>query len=127
MEYNVAASVDYIPENRRLNVLDATQFSEQLALNGVPPSVNHGSDTDWFNLLTQTGYTQTIHYLSVVVHGNLSYRAALTAILQEGVVINSNNKRYIGSLQATQRGLDDKLTLTFNLNSSVNNTTGSPE
>jgi iron complex outermembrane receptor protein len=41
-------------------------------------------------------------------------------------VINSDNKRYIGSLQATQHAMDDRLTLTFNLNSSVNKTTGSP-
>lgn len=126
VEYNVAASVDYIPENRKLNVLDAQQWSEQVRLNGVPASVNHGSNTDWFDLLTRPGYTQN-HTLSFGGGSkNMHYRAALTAILQDGVVINSNNDKYIGSLQATQYALDDRLTLTLNLNSSVNNTTGSP-
>lgn len=126
VEYNVSASVDYIPQNRRLDVLDARQWTEELNYNGVSPSSNHGSATDWFDLLTQTGYTQN-HTLSFGGGSkSLSYRASLTAILQDGLVITSGNKRYIGSLQATQRGLDDRLTLTFNLNSSVNNTTGSP-
>ncbi len=126
VEYNVAASVDYIPQNRKLDVLDAAQWSEQVRLNGVPASVNHGSDTDWFGLLTRPGYTQN-HTLSFGGGSkNLTYRAALTAILQDGVVINSNNNKYIGSLQATQYALDDRLTLTLNLNSSVNNTKGSP-
>jgi iron complex outermembrane receptor protein len=125
VEYNTAASVDYIPQNRRLDVLDAAQWSEQVTLNGVPPSVNHGSSTEWFDLLTRTGYTQS-HTLSFGGGSkNMSYRAALTAILQDGVVINSSNKKYIGSLQATQHALEDRLTLTFNLNTSVNNTEGS--
>lgn len=126
VEYNVSASVDYIPENRRLKVLDADQWAEQAQLNGAPASGNHGSNTDWFNLLTRNGHTQNHTLAFGGGSNNFSYRASLSAILQNGVVINSDNKRYIGSLQATQRGLDDRLTLTFNLNSSVNNTNGSP-
>lgn len=126
VEYNVTAAVDYLPQNRRLNVLNAAQWSEQVRLNGVPASVNQGSDTDWFDLMTRRGFTQN-HTLSFGGGTpTLSYRAALTAIVQDGLVINSSNKRYIGSLQATQHALDDRLTLTFNLNSSVNNTAGSP-
>lgn len=126
VEYSVAASVDYIPENRKIDVLNAAQWSEQVRLNGVPSSVNHGSNTDWFNLLTRPGYTQNHTLAFGGGSNNLSFRGALTAILQDGMVINSGNNRYIGSLQATQHGLDDRLVLTFNLNSSVNNTTGSP-
>ena len=126
VEYNVTASVDVIPNERKLDVLDAAQWSEQIQLNGVPASVNHGSNTDWFDLLTRTGYTQN-HTLSFGGGSKgLSYRASLTAILQNGVVINSSNKKYIGNLQATQMALDDRLTLTFNLNSGINNTVGSP-
>src|SRR5690606_10056558 len=94
--------------------------------NGVPASANHGSDTDWFNLLTQTGYTQNHTLAFGSGSENFSYRAALSAILQNGVVVNSNNNRYIASLTATQRGLDDRLTLTMNLNSGINENVGSP-
>jgi iron complex outermembrane receptor protein len=75
VEYNVSTSVDYIPENRRLDVLDAAQWSEQVSLNGVPASVNHGSSTEWFDLLTRTGHTQN-HTLSFGGGSNIISRGA---------------------------------------------------
>src|SRR5690606_462483 len=124
VEYNASASADFIP--RQLKVLDAQRWWEVARQTGVPASANHGSSTDWFDVLTQTGSTQN-HTLSFGGGTRqLNYRASLTALLQNGVVINSSNNRYIANVQATQRALDDKLTLTFHLNSSVNNTVGSP-
>lgn len=124
LEYNASASADFIP--RQLKVLDAQRWWEVARQTGVPASANHGSSTDWFDVLTQTGSTQN-HTLSFGGGTRqLNYRASLTALLQNGVVINSSNNRYIANVQATQRALDDKLTLTFHLNSSVNNTVGSP-
>ena len=79
----------------------------------------------WYGVLTQTGFTQT-HTLSFGGGTNkLNYRASLTAISQDGVVINSSNKKYIARVQATQKGLDDKLKLTFNLNNGVETSTRS--
>ncbi|MDJ1467068.1 SusC/RagA family TonB-linked outer membrane protein [Xanthocytophaga flava] len=124
VEYSATASADFIP--RKLDVLGANEWWEQAQLNGVPASANHGSSTDWYNILTRTGNTQN-HTLSF--GGGLptfSYRASVTAILQNGVVLNSSNRKYIARVQATQRALDDKLTLTINLNNAINNTTGSP-
>jgi hypothetical protein len=55
-----------------------------------------------------------------------NYRASLTAINQTGIVINSSYKKYIGRIVATQKALDDKLTLTMNVNSGINEYTYSP-
>jgi TonB-dependent starch-binding outer membrane protein SusC len=124
VEYNATASVDFIPKH--LKVLDANNWWTQAQANGVPAAANHGSNTDWFNLLTRPGSTQN-HTLSFGGGSeSFTYRASLTAILQQGVVINSDYKRYIGSISATQRALNDRLTLTMSLNSGVNNTVGSP-
>ncbi len=124
VEYNASASADFIP--RHLKVLDAQRWWEVAQQTGVPASANHGSSTDWFDVLTRTGSTQN-HTLSFGGGTKqLNYRASLTALLQNGVVTNSSNNRYIANVQATQRALDDKLTLTFHLNSSINNTVGSP-
>ena len=94
---------------------------------GVPASANHGSSTDWFNILTQDGYTQNHSLAFGGGAKDFNYRASVSAILQRGVVLNSNFKNYVGRLQATQKALDDKLTLTMNLNSSITNTLGSPQ
>jgi TonB-linked SusC/RagA family outer membrane protein len=119
LEYIGYTSLDFIP--KRLEMLDANQWWETAQKYGVPASSNHGSDTDWYGLLTQTGITQT-HTLSFGGGTDkFNYRASVTAITQEGVVINSNNNKYIARVQATQTAMDDKLKLTFNLNNGIIN------
>jgi iron complex outermembrane receptor protein len=123
VEYSNSMAVDYIP--RKLDMLNADQWWQQAQLVGVPASANHGSDTDWYGILTKSGATQT-HTLSFGGGTDkFSYRASISAILQDGVVINTSNKKYIGRIQATQSAMDDKLKLTFNLNSGVTNATNS--
>lgn len=124
IEYSASSSVDVIA--KKLKQLDANQWWEQAQLYGVPASANHGSSTDWFNLLTQTGVTQN-HTIAFGGGANgFDYRASVSAVLQTGIVIKSNYKNYIGRIQATQKALDDKLTLTMNLNNGINNTNYSP-
>ena len=123
VEYSAYTAIDYIP--KKLNMLSANQWWEQAQLNGVPASANHGSDTDWYGILTKSGATQT-HTLSFGGGAEkFSYRASISAILQDGVVLNSSNQRYIGRIQATQSAMDDKLKLSFNLNSGITNATNS--
>nr|MBU3859501.1 TonB-dependent receptor [Flavobacterium sp. MC2016-06] len=123
MEYIGSTSIDFIP--KKLDMLNADEWWATAQSVGVPASANHGSNTDWYGLLTQTGITQT-HTLSFGGGTDkFNYRASITAILQNGVVINSSNQKYIGRVQATQLALDDKLKLTFNLNTGVNNVTSS--
>src|SRR5690606_31008104 len=75
VEYNASASADFIP--RQLKVLDAQRWWEVARQTGVPASANHGSSTDWFDVLTQTGSTQN-HTLSFGGGTRqLNYRASL--------------------------------------------------
>jgi len=124
VEYAGSVSFDVIANE--LDMMGADEWEEQAMLWGVDYSAWHGSDTDWFDLLTQTGVTQnhTISFGSG--NDNFNYRASVSAILQEGVVVNSNNNNYIARLQATQEAFDDKLTLTLNLNNSIRTKDGSP-
>jgi iron complex outermembrane receptor protein len=123
IEYSASTAMDYIP--KKLDILDANQWWEQAQLVGVPASANHGSNTDWYGILTKSGATQT-HTLSFGGGTDtFSYRASISAILQDGVVINSNNNKYIGRIQATQSAIDNKLKLIFNLNTGITETTSS--
>ncbi len=122
-EYVGSSSVDFIP--KKLDMLSADQWWTVAQANGVPASANHGSNTDWYGILTKTGFTQT-HTLSFGGGADkFNYHASLSAILQDGVVINSSNKKYIARIQATQKALDDKLNLTFNLTNGISNTNSS--
>ena len=124
IEYSGISSIDLIP--KQLAMLDANQWWQQGQLYGVPASANHGSNTDWFDILSRHGSTHN-HALSIGGGTqSFNYRASLNAITQNGIVINSDNQQYIGRIQATQKALDDKLSITASLSSTVNNTQGSP-
>jgi len=118
IEYTENTSLDVIA--RKLNELNAAQWTAEANVLGVDASANHGSNTDWFDLLTRNGVTQN-HTLALGGGANeFNYRASLTAIDQTGIVVNTSYKKYIGRIVATQKALDDKLTLTMNLNSGIN-------
>jgi TonB-dependent starch-binding outer membrane protein SusC len=124
VEINSVASADII--GKKLEVLNAEEWWEQGQKWNVPASENHGSNTNLFNLLTRDGFTQNHSLAFGGGTDKFNYRASVAAILQNGIVINSNFKNYIGRIQATQKAIDDKLTLTLNLNSNISNTLGSP-
>jgi iron complex outermembrane receptor protein len=110
----------------KLDMLNAAEWSEQATKWGVPSSANFGADNDWFDLLTQTGFTQNHTLAFGGGASGLSYRASLNAILQKGTVINSDYKNYNARIQVSQKALDNKLNLTMNLNSGISTTLGSP-
>jgi len=121
VEFSANTSFDFIP--KKLDMLSADEWWAEAQLVGVPASANHGSNTDWFDIMTQTGITHNYNLSFGGGTEKFNYRASLTAILQDGVVIESNNQRYIGRLQAQQLALNDKLKLTFNLNTGTSNVT----
>jgi TonB-linked SusC/RagA family outer membrane protein len=121
IEFSSSTSYDYIPN--KLNMLSADEWWAEAQKVGVPASANYGADTDWYDILTKSGATQNYTLSFGGGTDTFTYRASLAAVLQEGVVQNSANKKYIGRVQATQTALDGKLKLNFNLNSGVNNTT----
>ncbi|MBL4678441.1 MAG: TonB-dependent receptor [Mucilaginibacter sp.] len=124
LEYNATASVDV--NSKTLKVLNADQWWEQAQLYNVPAETNHGSSTNWKDLLQQTGSTQNHTVAFGGGADKFNYRASLTNIAQTGTVINSKYKNNIGRLTATQKALDDRLTLTMNLTSGINDATYSP-
>lgn len=125
VEYAGSMSVDMIAN--QLDMFDAAKWEQQAEKWDVPYSAWHGSNTDWYDILTQTGTTQN-HTLSIGGgSGSFSYRASVAAILQEGVVINSKNDQYIGRIQATQKAFDDHLKISFNLSNSITKKDGSPQ
>lgn len=122
-EYSSTASIDVL--SNKLDVLNSEQWWAQAKEYGIPASANHGSNTDWYDILTQTGYTQnhTISFGSGT--DTFNYRASVSAILQEGVVLNSNNDKYIARLSANQKALNNKLDITLNINTGILKTTNS--
>lgn len=124
IELNSTVSFDMI--SNKLDMLSADEWRAQRQLWGVPVSTDHGSNTDWYGLLTRNGSTMN-H--GIAIGGgtdNFNYRASVSTILQNGIVINSDNENYIGRFQATQKALNNKLILSANLSGGTRNNVGSP-
>ncbi|PCH71090.1 MAG: SusC/RagA family TonB-linked outer membrane protein [Bacteroidales bacterium] len=124
VEYNGTLSVDFLAD--KLEIFNAEEWREQANIWGVPNSEDHGSDTDWYDLLTQTGFTQNHSVSFGGGANNFNYRASVSAILQKGIVINSSNNNYIARIQATQKAMNGKLQLTINVNTNIRKNEGSP-
>lgn len=124
IEYSGNVSFDGV--GKKLQMLNANEWRTQAVLWNVPTTEDKGGNTDWFNALTRPGLTQNHSIAMGGGTNSFNYRASVTAILQDGIVINSNNQNYIGRFQATQKAFDDKLTVTANLSGSTRKNTGSP-
>ena len=107
---------------RPLGVFSADEYRRQVpAVGGVLEDL--GASTDWQKEITRTAYTQN-HNLSFGGGANkLSYYASLGVQNQQGILKQSDLKRYTGRINVTQKFLpDDRLTVDVNLNASyVNN------
>nr|WP_321358571.1 TonB-dependent receptor [uncultured Draconibacterium sp.] len=103
---------------KKLPVFSADEFRKQVvAVGGVLEDRN--GNTNWQDELTQTAITHDHNLTLSGGTSKLTYRASLGYLDQEGVVINTGIKRYSGRISATQKLLDEKLNIDFNLNSTI--------
>ncbi|MEL6192407.1 MAG: SusC/RagA family TonB-linked outer membrane protein [Bacteroidota bacterium] len=78
-----------------------------------------GSDTDWFDETTQTGFTQ-VHNLALSGGtGQTSFRASVNYRDAQGIALNTGFNQLNGRINITQRAINDKLSITINLASTT--------
>ncbi|NJK94927.1 MAG: SusC/RagA family TonB-linked outer membrane protein [Bacteroidales bacterium] len=80
---------------------------------------DRGGNTDWQDELTQTAITQDQNLVFSGGNDRLTYRASLGYLEQEGIVMNTGIKRYSGRVNATQKLLEGRLNIDFNLYSTI--------
>lgn len=105
--YNGYVSVDRI--NNTPDLLTADEFRKLRVGTGVGKAPDFGHSTDWFDLITQTGVTQS-H--AVTLSGGtrrMNYRATLDVRDAKGVDIRSYRNEYGGRIQLNHGTADDLL------------------
>ena len=103
---------------KKLPVFGADEFRKQVvAVGGVLE--DRGGNTDWQDELTQTAITHDHNLTLSGGTSKLTYRASIGYLDQEGIVINTGIKRYSARVSATQKLLDNKLNIDFNLSSTI--------
>ncbi|HZV69259.1 MAG TPA: SusC/RagA family TonB-linked outer membrane protein [Saprospiraceae bacterium] len=101
--YVAAESIAKLPDN--------ASKAEFLEAGGA----DNGGDSDWYDAISRTGLSHA-HNLSMTGGSDQTqYRASVNYRNSQGVVLNSGFDQINGSLAITQKGLNDKLTLTTNL------------
>ena len=115
---SVSTNVGMSTIAKKLSVFSADEFREKVVeVGGILE--DRGGSTDWQDELTRTAITQDYNLMMSGGNNNLSYRASLGYLDQEGIVINTGIKRYSGRVNATQKLLDGRLNIDFNLNSTI--------
>ena len=115
---SVSSNVGISTIAKKLPVFSADEFRDKVVeVGGILE--DRGGSTDWQDELTRTAVTQDYNLIMSGGNNKLTYRASLGYLDQEGIVINTGIKRYSGRVNATQKMLDGRLNIDFNLNSTI--------
>jgi len=113
LEYSGVASIEML--TRKLDLMDGNQYRAfQKSINNV--TSDNGANTDFFDEITRKGYSQNHSVSMSGGTGEFTYRATLSAILANGVLEKSSSQNYIGKFLATQKALNDRLSLQYGIN-----------
>ncbi|MCR4031367.1 MULTISPECIES: SusC/RagA family TonB-linked outer membrane protein [Flavobacterium] len=101
----------------KVDVFGADEFRRQVAaVNGT--LIDGGANTDWQDELTRTGVSQNLNLSMSGGTDKSTYAASLGVDNQQGVLQNSDLKRYTGRLNLNQKALNDKFNIAFNMTAS---------
>lgn len=121
-EYSAQVSAQVAP--RGVKNLSASEF--KYAVENYPvsagPSVLLGSDTDWFDEITNDvpiSYQQNLALSGGT--DKFSHRTSLTHSIGQGLLMNNESRRLLFKTNIKQKVLDDRLTLDFNLTNNLRN------
>ena len=100
---------------RAIKVFSAEEYKKQVvAVGGVLD--DKGANTNWQKEITRTAITHN-HNITLSGGANkLTYYASFGMQKQQGIIKHSDFNRYTGRFNATQRFLNDRLTVEANLN-----------
>ncbi|WP_273568194.1 SusC/RagA family TonB-linked outer membrane protein [Maribacter halichondriae] len=92
------------------NQIDIMTGSEFLTAGGN----DLGSDTDWIDEVTQTGYSQVHNIAAVGGTGDVTYRVSTNFRRADGILYNSGFDQFNARTNLSGRLFDDKLKIDFN-------------
>lgn len=112
VSYNGSFSV--LGVENKLDVLSADEFRELSRVSGF--EINDlGANTDWFDAITQSSYTQ-IHNLSISGGSeSTTYRVSGNFRENQGLLKTTGFEQLGGRINLNHRALNDNLSLTFDL------------
>jgi len=115
---NFSASTAISSIANTIDVFSADEFRRQVVAAGGALD-DFGANTNWQDELTQTGVSSDINFsMSGATKNNFSYFASVGFQDQEGILKNSELKRYSGKLNMNQKTWNGRLNIDYNLTAS---------
>ena len=112
---NYSSSIGISKAANKIDVFGADEFRKKVVeVGGVLTDL--GSATNWQDEIMRTAYTQNHNLGFSGGTDNLTYFASLGLQDQDGILKNSNLKRYTGRVNLHQKGLGGRLQIDFNMN-----------
>ena len=117
-EMNLSVSTAISSLANGMDVFSASEFRQQVpAVGGT--LVDAGANTSWEDALTRTGISKNVNFsMSGSANDKFSYFVSAGVDDQEGIYNNSSLKRYSGRVNLTQKALDGRFNVDFNLTAS---------
>lgn len=114
-QMNLSSNLTISSLANKMNVFSADEFRRQVtAIGGKLDDM--GGNTDWQDELTRTAVSKNVNFSASGATENSNYYAALGYEDQEGILYNSNLKRYSGRVNVSQKAFDGRVNIDFNLN-----------
>ncbi len=113
------AKVEYSGYVTSETIAESVDVLSPSAYAAFPGSTDLGSSTDWFDVTTQNA-TSHVHNLSLSGGSkSTTYRVSMNYRDNEGVAIGSGFESLNARLNLTQKALDDKLKVAFNVSATT--------
>ncbi len=117
-EMNLSVSSAFSTISNKIDVFSASEFRQQVVAAGGTLD-DQGANTDWQDELTRTGFSKNVNFsMSGGASDKFSYFVSTGLDDQQGTFNNSSLKRYSGRVNLTQKALNGKFNVDFNLTAS---------
>lgn len=117
-EMNFSASTAWSTMSGKIPVFSADEFRSQVVAEGGTLN-DFGGNTDWQDELTQTGLSRQMDFsIGGATTEKFSYYASVGIQDQEGILKNSDLQRYSGKLNMSQKAINGRLNVDYNLTAS---------
>ena len=119
VNYNAYVAIDNVMKN--LDMLSASELRAYAQQHNLTLGNDFGASTDWQKEVQRTAFT---HNHNVSISGgseSTTYNASINYMDRQGVIKGTDMDRLIGRAFVQTKALNDRLTLSMNLNASITN------
>ncbi|NDV57726.1 TonB-dependent receptor [Bacteroides sp. 519] len=118
---NYSGYVAFDQASKRWDMMTSDEYRTWAQANNkaIDPNDDLGYNTDWQKEVQRTGVSHN-HNISISGGSEKTvYNASINYMNNEGIIMGTDLKRYIGRAFVETKGLNDRLKLSFNVNASV--------